>query len=42
MNKKHILIAAAIGLLLGAAYASKVKSLPVVGTVASKLPGADA
>lgn len=42
MNKKHIALAVLAGLLIGAAYASKVKKVPVVGTVITKLPGADA
>lgn len=41
MNKKHIALAIVAGLLIGAAYASKVKKVPVVGSVLSKLPGAD-
>lgn len=35
---KKALIAAAL-VALGAAYASRIRSLPVVGTVVGKLPG---
>lgn len=41
MNKKQVIIAAAIGALIGAAYYTKIRAIPVVGTVATKLPGAD-
>ncbi len=37
--KFWLLIAAAVA--VGAAYASKVKSVPVVGSLLTKLPGSD-
>lgn len=37
MNKKHVIIALAIGLVIGAAYGRRI---PGVSTVAGKLPGA--
>lgn len=39
MNKKHVVIALLIGVIVGAAYGSKI---PFVPTIASKLPGAGA
>lgn len=37
MNKKHIVIALLIGVVIGTAYGSKI---PVLGNAAKKLPGA--
>lgn len=37
MNKKHVLLALVGGMILGLAYG---KRLPVLPTIASKLPGA--
>jgi len=42
MNKKHIIIAVVVTAVIAAAYASKIKALPIVGSLAAKLPGADA
>lgn len=37
MNKKHIVLALLLGVVIGTAYGSKI---PVLGTAAKKLPGA--
>lgn len=39
MNKKHVILALLAGLILGTAYGQKI---PVLPTIASKLPGAGA
>lgn len=31
MNKKHIVIALAVGLLLGAVFNNRIRALPVIG-----------
>lgn len=42
MNKKHIAIALVLGAVIGAAYYAKIRALPVVGALTTKLPGASA